>query len=224
MNVKQIATQGFVYFLRETDNSRLRIYSDGSASGIATDPRIPNSAWTWKIQIGANTNSNLRVKSLIVYKWRSTWIVWSWISTGDITRINNRQEPNSTPWLIKFVHYDMNKGSWTILEDISGNWRNATLSSGGDFWATDNSAPFALDREVFGVVATNNIEANFNTIQDFKRSAIATFTTAANTRFLNVKATVNESTWKVWISDIIVEEISTDPTSNPGSASYSEAV
>lgn len=73
------------------------------------------------------------------------------------------------------------------------------------------------------VLATNTIVSAWNTKQDFKRTNVLAFTTNASTTYFNIVAKISESTGKVSLSNIVIEENEVESVVNAGVASFSSA-
>lgn len=71
------------------------------------------------------------------------------------------------------------------------------------------------------VLQTTSIITDQNNKQDFDRIT-DTFTTHASTNYIDIIFTVNESTWKISVSDILVEEIATESIASAGVVEFSE--
>lgn len=158
---------------------------------------------------------NWDIAQLKIYKF-----TWTTFAASDALRLYQWLEP--VQWIItSYLKRNTDEWSWTTA--IDRRWSRNATHTGGVTHASSWSAPFKKTSSVLWVLATNNLVNNRNTKQDFKRTSEIAFTSNAWTQYFNIIAKVLESTWKVSISDIVIEENETEATVNPAFADFSSA-
>ena len=186
--------------------------SDTHASWPST--KYSNNILLWKYGLAA-WYYNGDIAQVKVYKFTGTTF-----AASDALRLYQWLEP--IQWNItSYLKRNTDEWSWTTA--IDRRWSKNATHTGGVTHASSWSALFKKTSSVLWVLATNNIVNNRNTKQDFKRTSEITFTSNAWTQYFNIVAKVLESTWKVSISDIIIEENETEATVNPAFADFSSA-
>lgn len=195
------------------------LYVDGTVRDTDTHSVWPSTKYSdnilmWKYGLAA-WYFNGDIAQLKVYKF-----TWTTFNSSDATRLYQWLEPiqgNITSYLKR------NTDEWSWTTAIDRRW----MKNGAHTWwithASSWSAPFKKTYDVLWVLATNNIVNNRDTKQDFKKSSEVTFTTDADTLYFSVFAKVLESTGKVSISDIVIDEQATESVANPAVADFSQA-
>ena len=158
-------------------------------------------SWSAVWVVGFDESSNY-------HQWKSLYIdVTTWgVSQYVLARMANMlQVKSSTEY--NFAARVENLASWWL--------------TGGD-WLTIEVKEYA-DNLADSPLATNTIVADRNTVQDFDQIT-GTFTTNASTNYIDIVFTVNESTWKVSVGEIRIEETATETQTNPAMIWFSEVV
>lgn len=196
-------------------NRSTAIYIDGVLWDTDTHAVAPNNAASSYIQVWKRDAwyFNGDIAQVKVYKF-----TWTTFAASDALRLYQWLEP--IQWNItSYLKWNTDEWSWTTA--IDRRWTKNWTHTGGITHASSSSVPFKKTEDILGVLATNNIVNNRNTKQDFKKSSDITFTTHADTLYFSIFAKVLESTWKVSIADIVIDEQATESVANPAVADFS---
>lgn len=205
-------------FWREWVNTRMTWRMDWQQVLTWTrSNRNPRTLAAWNIVVW---EWNLDIANFSWYKFR-TPVSTTWLHADDITSLLNYQEPKKTNWIQKFIDLPMQEWTWSVLRDSWPLKLDATITT-----MTRSTASWlnrAKTKDIYWILVTNNLVNNRNTKQEFKKINEIAFTSNAWTKYFNIIAKVLESTGKVSIADIILEEDETEATVNPAFSDFSSA-
>jgi len=118
---------------------------------------------------------------------------------------------------------EMNSWTYTSIQDWSCVWQRNTKHFTWSEESPKTIVDIAALNEWNVIYTKHMILENFQEIQSFKRTDVYNFTSNENTRYLWIEAKIHDTIWKASVSDIIIEEKTTETVSNKWIADFSQS-